>query len=128
MVLSIRAVRAKHQVQSVGSGTINTMKPASLLEPKPSDGGEVRPTDRAVAKQPGCFMNHHKRALLLMNFEETIKLCKEYNFNEQITQEILWNTAYLLGRSRWYWGPMWWVDFTCKWKSNISNLFRRKPL
>lgn len=43
------------------------------------------------------------------SLESTIQQCKEFGFNEQITNETLWNTAYLLGRSRWYWGPRWFV-------------------
>jgi len=45
-----------------------------------------------------------------MNFEETLAKCKEFGFNERVTQEILWNTAYQLGRKRWYWGPSWFVS------------------
>ncbi len=41
------------------------------------------------------------------NLQKTIKQCEEFGFNEQITREILWNTAYGIGRSRWYWGPRW---------------------
>lgn len=57
-----------------------------------------------------------------MNLEETIKKCEEFGFNEQMTREILWNTAYHLGRSRWHWGPRWWVDFVGWWNTQISKL------
>lgn len=46
-----------------------------------------------------------------MNFKECKAKCEEFGFNEQITQETLWNTAYQLGRDRWYWGPRWFVSF-----------------
>lgn len=59
------------------------------------------------------------------DFEKTIKLCEEHGFNERITREILWNTAYQLGRSRWHWGPMWWVDWKCEMKSRINSLWRK---
>lgn len=39
--------------------------------------------------------------------ENTLRKCEEFGFNERITHETLWNTAYQLGRSRWYWGPRW---------------------
>ena len=55
-----------------------------------------------------------------MNLKETQDKCKEFGFNEQITQEMLWNEAYRLGRSRWYWGPMWFVDFQCWLKSKLG--------
>ena len=46
-----------------------------------------------------------------MTLKETQAKCKEFGFNEEITQECLWNEAYRLGRSRWYWGPSWFVSF-----------------
>jgi hypothetical protein len=46
------------------------------------------------------------------NLKETLDRCADFNFNKQITQEMLWNTAYQLGRSRWYWGPSWMVNLT----------------
>lgn len=45
-----------------------------------------------------------------MNYKETLEACKKHEFNEEITREMLWNTAYDLGRSRWYWGPRWFVS------------------
>lgn len=45
-----------------------------------------------------------------MNYQETLAKCREFGFNEDITRETLWNTAYQLGRKRWYWGPGWFVD------------------
>jgi len=45
---------------------------------------------------------------LQMDFKETLAKCEEFGFNEQITREMLWNSAYQLGRSRWYWGPAKW--------------------
>lgn len=45
------------------------------------------------------------------NLKETLENCRKFNFNEEITREVLWNTAYDLGRSRWHWGPRWWVSF-----------------
>lgn len=47
-----------------------------------------------------------------MNLKETLAKCEEFGFNDQITKETLWNTAYSLGRSRWYWGPSWFVSLT----------------
>jgi len=40
---------------------------------------------------------------LQMDFKETLAKCEEFGFNEQITREMLWNSAY----SRWYWGAKW---------------------
>jgi hypothetical protein len=39
------------------------------------------------------------------HLQEIIRLCKEFQFNEQITAEMIWNTGYSLGRDRWWWGP-----------------------
>jgi len=46
----------------------------------------------------------------LMNFRETLAKCAAFGFNEAITRQTLWNEAYQLGRSRWYWGPQWMVE------------------
>lgn len=46
-----------------------------------------------------------------MNYEQTLQKCREIGFNQDITNETLWNTAYQLGRSRWWWGPPWMVNF-----------------
>ena len=48
----------------------------------------------------------------MTTLKETLAKCKEFDFNEEITREVLWNTAYDLGRRRWYWGPKWFVDLT----------------
>lgn len=56
-----------------------------------------------------------------MGLRELQEKCREAGFNEQITQEMLWNEAYRLGRSRWYWGPMWWVSFKCWVKSKLRK-------
>ena len=64
-----------------------------------------------------------------MNFQETLAKCKEFGFNEDITREVLWNEAYWLGRSRWHWGPHWWVN-VCGWvntqKSKIKSCLTKK--
>ncbi len=57
-----------------------------------------------------------------MNYKETLDKCKKFNFNEEITREILWNTAYQLGRRRWYWGPYWFVSFIGWCNTQISKL------
>lgn len=49
-----------------------------------------------------------------MNLKQTRSLCKEFGFNQEITIQYVWNTAYQLGRSRWYWGPAWFVSL-CGW-------------
>ena len=61
------------------------------------------------------------RRVSCMNLEDTLAKCKEFGFNEDITRETLWNTAYLLGRSRWFWGPMWWVDLKCWFRSKLHR-------
>lgn len=61
-----------------------------------------------------------------MNYQETLAKCQEFGFNEDITRKQLWNTAYRLGRSRWYWGPslvvtgVGWFN-TVKWR--LKNLW-----
>ena len=60
-----------------------------------------------------------------MGFKDLIAACEEAGFSESITREMLWNEAYRLGRSRWHWGPMWWVDFKCEWRMRLAKLFRR---
>lgn len=57
-----------------------------------------------------------------MNLEETLEACKRHDFNEEITRETLWNTAYDLGRSRWYWGPRWFVSFQGWINTQLSKL------
>lgn len=57
-----------------------------------------------------------------MNLKETLDKCKEFGFNEEITRETLWNEAYQLGRSRWYWGPRWLVSFKGWINTQISKL------
>jgi hypothetical protein len=47
----------------------------------------------------------------MTNFEKIYQKCKEAGFDEYLTAEMCWNEAYRLGRSRWYWGPIWWVKF-----------------
>ena len=58
----------------------------------------------------------------MTDLKETLAKCKEFNFNEDITREILWNTAYNLGRSRWYWGPRWFVSLTGWFNTQRSKL------
>ncbi len=60
----------------------------------------------------------------MTNLKETLEKCKEYNFNEEITHETLWNTAYRLGRSRWYWGPRWFVSLT-GWFNTQKDKFKK---
>jgi hypothetical protein len=55
--------------------------------------------------------------------QSTLRACEEFGFNESITREILWNTAYKLGRDRWHWGPRWWVS-TCGWINTRTRLLR----
>jgi hypothetical protein len=56
------------------------------------------------------------------SLKETLAACEEYGFCKEITYETLWNEGYGLGRRRWYWGPMWFVDLKC-W---LKTRFRRK--
>lgn len=56
--------------------------------------------------------------------KETLARCQTFGFNEEITREILWNTAYQLGRSRWYWGPAWFVSLTGWFNTQRSRLFK----
>jgi hypothetical protein len=60
-----------------------------------------------------------------MTLKETLAKCKEFEFSEQITREMLWNEAYQLGRRRWYWGPMWWTDFECWLKSKVLRAWHK---
>jgi hypothetical protein len=59
-----------------------------------------------------------------MNFEETKAACREHGFNQEITEETLWNTAYQLGRDRWYWGPRWFVSLTGWFNTQKDRLFK----
>ena len=56
------------------------------------------------------------------NMKECLDTCKDFNFNEDITREMLWNTAYDLGRSRWHWGPRWMVSLQGWINTQISKL------
>lgn len=58
----------------------------------------------------------------MTSFEETLKACKKYDFNEQITQETLWNEGYRLGRSRWYWGPRWFISLTGWFNTQLDKV------
>ena len=44
-----------------------------------------------------------------MNFKQTLAKCAELGLGEAFTRQTLWDEAYQLGRSRWYWGPSWMV-------------------
>lgn len=46
------------------------------------------------------------------SMKECLKACQDFEFNEEIIRETLWNEAYRLGRARWYWGPSWFVSLT----------------
>lgn len=37
----------------------------------------------------------------------TLEVCRDFKFNADLTHEVVWNTAYRLGRARWHWGPSW---------------------
>lgn len=65
-----------------------------------------------------------RKSAVETNLQETLKLCRDYGFNEEITREILWNTAYDLGRSRWHWGPRWFVSFTGWWNTQKAKIWR----
>jgi hypothetical protein len=41
------------------------------------------------------------------DFKRTLSEAQKLGWSEDLIRESLWNTAYLLGRKRWYWGPMW---------------------
>ena len=56
------------------------------------------------------------------NLRETLQKCKDFGFNEEITRETLWNTAYWIGRDRWYWGPRWFVSVTGWVNTQIGKL------
>jgi len=62
----------------------------------------------------------------LQSMKETVEACKRFNFNEQITREMLWNEAYRLGRSRWYWGPSWMVSLI-GWVNTQKSKLSPKP-
>lgn len=57
-----------------------------------------------------------------MNYKECLDKCKDFGFGEHITREVLWNEAYRLGRSRWYWGPCWMVNFTGWINTQLSRI------
>jgi len=61
--------------------------------------------------------------------QSTIKLCEDFGFGEEITRETIWNEAYRLGRSRWHWGPWWFVN-VIGWvntqKSKLKKICRRE--
>jgi len=59
-----------------------------------------------------------------MNYKETIKACEKFEFNEQITREMIWYTAYALGRSRWYWGPRWMSTFRGWLNTQLQSVFK----
>lgn len=58
-----------------------------------------------------------------MNFKETLEKCQEFGFNEEITREMLWNEAYRVGRSRWYWGPSWFVRLIGWFNTQKARVF-----
>jgi hypothetical protein len=62
-----------------------------------------------------------------MNFKEVLAKCQEFGFNEEITREMLWNEAYRLGRSRWYWGPAWMVSLQGWLNTKLSRLRKNEP-
>lgn len=64
--------------------------------------------------------------MMSSEFDQTIHACKEAGLNENITREMIWNTAYQLGRSRWHWGPAWFVSFVGRWNTWKHRLFLRK--
>lgn len=59
-----------------------------------------------------------------MNFKETLAKCREFGFDEETTSLHLWNEAYQLGRSRWYWGPRWLVNLTGWINTQRQKFFR----
>jgi hypothetical protein len=60
-----------------------------------------------------------------MNLKKMIKACEDFGFNEEITREMLWNEAYRIGRSRWWWGPMWMSSVKGWFRTQMDKLFRR---
>lgn len=57
------------------------------------------------------------------SFKECRDCCKQFGFNEDITAETLWNEGYRLGRSRWHWGPWWWVN-VIGWFNTMKSRLR----
>lgn len=46
----------------------------------------------------------------MSRFHEVRKKCIMAGMKRSETELHLWNEAYLLGRRRWYWGPLWMSD------------------
>ena len=43
----------------------------------------------------------------MSQFHEVRELCRRTGMNRGQTELHLWNEGYLMGRRRWYWGPLW---------------------
>lgn len=44
-------------------------------------------------------------------FDDAWNYCEKMDATKRSVAEVMFNTGYLLGRRRWYWGPSWWVSF-----------------
>jgi hypothetical protein len=60
-----------------------------------------------------------------MNYREVTERCKEFRLSEDMTHQLLWDEGYRLGRSRWHWGPCWWVNCRVRFSYMIKNRKRR---
>jgi hypothetical protein len=56
------------------------------------------------------------------DFQHTLQEAQNLGWSEDLIREALWNTAYRLGRKRWYWGPMWMSSLQGWINSRIANL------
>lgn len=51
----------------------------------------------------------------------TILECRDLGLSKELTEEMLWNAAYDLGRSRWYWGPRWIVGLALRLRERATK-------
>lgn len=57
-----------------------------------------------------------------MTYKETLAKCRELGLDAESTRLMLWNEGYNLGRSRWYWGPSWWINLKERLRARTAKV------